>query len=165
MSKDFAYNQIDEVDLDLLRLLQEDGTLSSAALGERLSMTVTPCWRRRKRMEELGIIKDYQANLDRRKLGYDVMAFAQVRFGNHSANAPDEFEQVIMKLPQVLSCHKVTGEADYVLTVLATDLESYGSFVEEVLRRQPGISSIQSSLALREIKAVSRIPVGKTGRQ
>ncbi|WP_027907267.1 Lrp/AsnC family transcriptional regulator [Pseudomonas taiwanensis] len=165
MSKDFAYDQIDAVDLDLLRLLQEDGTLSSAALSERLSMTVTPCWRRRKRMEELGIIKDYQTNLDRRKLGYDVMAFAQVRFGNHSANAPDEFEQVIMKLPQVLSCHKVTGEADYVLTVLATDLESYGIFVEEVLRRQPGISSIQSSLALREIKAVSRIPVGKTGRQ
>ena len=110
-------------------------------------------------MEELGIIKDYQANLDRRKLGYDVMAFAQVRFGNHSANAPDEFEQVILKLPQVLSCHKVTGEADYVLTVLANDLESYGRFVEEVLRRQPGIASIQSSLALREVKAVSRIPV------
>jgi len=159
MSKAFAIEQLDDTDRELLRLLQEDGTLSSAALGERLSMTVTPCWRRRKRLEELGIIKDYQANLDRKKLGYDVMAFAQVRFGNHSANAPDEFEQVILKLPQVLSCHKVTGEADYVLTVLANDLESYGRFVEEVLRRQPGIASIQSSLALREVKAVSRIPV------
>lgn len=159
MSKAFAIEQLDDTDRELLRLLQDDGTLSSAALGERLSMTVTPCWRRRKRLEELGIIKDYQANLDRRKLGYDVMAFAQVRFGNHSANAPDEFEQVILKLPQVLSCHKVTGEADYVLTVLANDLESYGRFVEEVLRRQPGIASIQSSLALREVKAVSRIPV------
>ncbi|WEK28970.1 MAG: Lrp/AsnC family transcriptional regulator [Candidatus Pseudomonas phytovorans] len=159
MSKGFAIEQLDDTDRELLRLLQEDGTLSSAALGERLSMTVTPCWRRRKRLEELGVIKDYQANLDRRKLGYDVMAFAQVRFGNHSAEAPDEFEQVILKLPQVLSCHKVTGEADYVLTVLANDLESYGRFVEEVLRRQPGIASIQSSLALREVKAVSRIPV------
>lgn len=159
MSKAFAIEQLDDTDRELLRLLQEDGTLSSAALGERLSMTVTPCWRRRKRLEELGIIKDYQANLDRKKLGYDVMAFAQVRFGNHSANAPDEFEEVILKLPQVLSCHKVTGEADYVLTVLANDLESYGRFVEEVLRRQPGIASIQSSLALREVKAVSRIPV------
>ncbi|MBJ9975164.1 Lrp/AsnC family transcriptional regulator [Pseudomonas sp. S75] len=164
MGKDFALDQLDAVDLDLLRLLQDDGTLSSAALGERLSMTVTPCWRRRKRMEELGVIKDYQANLDRRKLGYDVMAFAQVRFGNHSANAPDDFEQVIMKLPQVLSCHKVTGEADYVLTVLASDLESYGRFVEEVLRRQPGIASIQSSLALREVKAVTRIPVDQPDR-
>lgn len=124
-------------------------------------MTVTPCWRRRKRLEELGVIKDYQANIDRRKLGFDVMAFAQVRFGDHSADAPDAFEDVILKLPQVLSCHKVTGEADYVLTVVATDLESYGRFVEDVLRRQPGIASIQSSLALREIKSISRLPVPK----
>ncbi len=77
MSKAFAIEHLDDTDRELLRLLQEDGTLSSAALGERLSMTVTPCWRRRKRLEELGIIKDYQANLDRRKLGYDVMAFAR----------------------------------------------------------------------------------------
>ncbi|MBV4476824.1 Lrp/AsnC family transcriptional regulator [Pseudomonas sp. B2M1-30] len=159
MSKSIALDELDATDRKLLRLLQEDGTLSSAALGEQLSITVTPSWRRRKRLEDLGIIKDYQANLDRRKLGFDVMAFAQVRFGNHSENAPDEFEKVILKLPQVLSCHKVTGEADYVLTVLATDLESYGRFVEDVLRRQPGIASIQSSLALREVKSVSRIPV------
>lgn len=159
MSKESAFDGLDRIDRSLLRLLQDDGSLSGTALGERLSMTVTPCWRRRKRLEELGIIKDYQANLDRRKLGFDVMAFAQVRFGDHSANAPDDFEQTIQTLPQVLSCHKVTGEADYVLTVLATDLDSYGRFVEEVLRKQPGIASIQSSLALREIKSVSRIPV------
>lgn len=159
MSKDRAFDSLDGVDRTLLGLLQEDGTLSSAALGERLAMSVTPCWRRRKRLEELGIIRDYQANLDRRKLGYDVLAFAQVRFGNVSDNAPDEFERAILGLPQVLTCHKVTGEADYMLTVVATDLESYGRFVEDVLRRQPGIASIQSSLALRELKAVTRLPV------
>lgn len=159
MSKGSAFDSLDGVDRTLLGLLQEDGTLSSAALGERLSMSVTPCWRRRKRLEEMGIIRDYQANLDRRKLGYDVLAFAQVRFGNVSDNAPDEFERAILGLPQVLTCHKITGEADYMLTVVATDLESYGRFVEEVLRRQPGIASIQSSLALRELKAVTRLPV------
>lgn len=159
MSKNHLLIDIDAVDKDLLRLLQQDATLSSAALGERLSMSVTPCWRRRKRLEDLGVIQDYQANLDRRKLGFDVLAFAQVRFGDHSGDAPDRFEQVVRDLPEVLSCHKVTGEADYVLTVLATDLESYGRFVEQVLRRQPGIAAIQSSLALREIKAVSRIPI------
>lgn len=159
MKKNIASEELDGTDRALLRLLQDDGTLSSAALSEQLSMTVTPCWRRRKRLEDLGYIEDYQANLDRKKLGFDVLAFAQVRFGDHSANAPDEFEQVIRELPEVLFCHKVTGEADYVLTVLATDLESYGQFVEDVLRRQPGIASIQSSLALREIKAITRIPV------
>ena len=162
MSKDIPTIWLDQVDRALLRHLQDDGSLTSAALGERLSMTVTPCWRRRKRLEDQGIIKDYQANLDRRKLGYDVLAFAQVTFGDHSANAPDNFERIILDHPEVLSCHKVTGAADYMLSVLATDLESYGRFVEEVLRKQPGITAIQSSLALREIKAVTRIPVPQT---
>lgn len=159
MSKNVLTAEMDGVDREMLRLLQDDATLSSAALGERLSLTVTPCWRRRKRLEDMGVIRDYQANLDRRKLGYDVLAFAQVRFGDHSTVAPDEFERVVLGLPEVLSCHKVTGEADYFLSVLAKDLDSYGRFVEEVLRRQPGIASIQTSLALREVKAVTRIPV------
>lgn len=162
MGKVIALDELDRVDRSLLRLLQDDGALSSAALGEKLSMTVTPCWRRRKRLEDLGIIRDYQANLDRRKLGFDVLAFVQVRLGDHSAINTDvaaQFEQVVLQHPQVLSCHKVTGEADYHLNVLATDLESYGRFVEDVLRCQPGILSIQSSLALKEIKSVTRIPV------
>ncbi|OZI35468.1 AsnC family transcriptional regulator [Bordetella genomosp. 1] len=159
MSKDFASETLDTVDRALLARLQQDGSLSSSALAEELSLTVTPCWRRRKRLEELGVIRDYPANLDRRKLGFDVLAYAQVRFGDHSGDAPDRFEKVIQALPQVLACHKVTGEADYVLTVVARDLESYGRFVEDVLRRQPGIAAIQSSLALREVKAETRIPV------
>lgn len=159
MSKDFADSDLDAVDRAMLARLQQDGSLSSSALAEQLSLTVTPCWRRRKRLEELGYIRDYQANLDRRKIGFDVLAYAQVRFGDHSGDAPDRFERVIQELPQVLSCHKVTGAADYVLTVLAADLESYGRFVEDVLRRQPGVATIQSSLALREIKAATRIPV------
>jgi DNA-binding Lrp family transcriptional regulator len=65
----------------------------------------------------------------------------------------------VRDLPEVLSCHKITGDADYVLQVLAIDLDSYGEFVEQVLRKQPGILSIQSSLALREVKATSRIPL------
>jgi len=159
MSKKILQTEMDRADRTLLRLLQEDATLSSAALGEQLAMTVTPAWRRRKRLEDDGVIKGYQAVLDRRKLGFDVLAFAQVRFGNHSGQASDHFEQNILALPEVLSCHKVSGEADYVLMVLATDLESYGEFVENVLRKQPGILSIQSSLALREVKFTSKLPL------
>ncbi|WP_153949593.1 Lrp/AsnC family transcriptional regulator [Cupriavidus sp. U2] len=159
MSKIPEGSELDEMDRALLRLLQADGTLSSSALAERLSLTVTPCWRRRKRLEDLGVIRDYQANLDRRKLGFGVLAFAQIGFGVHAGDDPDNFEKTILALPEVLSCHKVTGSADYVLTILAADLESYGRFVENVLRRQPGLATIQSSLALREIKAETRVPV------
>jgi len=150
---------IDATDREMLRLLQEDGALSNAALAETLALSVTPCWRRRKRLQDQGLIKDYQANLDRRMLGFDVLAFVHVRFGAHTDATPERFEQAVRDLPEVLSCHKITGDADYVLQVLAIDLDSYGEFVEQVLRKQPGILSIQSSLALREVKATSRIPL------
>ncbi|APV37663.1 Lrp/AsnC family transcriptional regulator [Acinetobacter soli] len=158
MSKKSLRLNLDNVDQKILSLLQENGSLSNAELGESLSMSVTPCWRRRKKLEEEGVITGYQANLDRKQLGYDVLAFAQVRFGQHAAEDPDLFDKKMLELPQVLSCHKVTGEADYILIVIAENLEAYGKFVEDVLRKQPGIIAIQSSLSLREIKHINKIP-------
>jgi DNA-binding Lrp family transcriptional regulator len=151
--------ELDVIDKAMLRFLQDDGALSNATLGEKLSLSVTPCWRRRKRLEDEGVITGYQANVNRRTLGMDVFAFALVTFNMHSDKAADNFEAVIKNRAEVLACHKITGSADYLLQVVATDLDSYGEFVERVLRRQMGISSIQSSLALREVKFSSRIPV------
>lgn len=159
MSKNRPKAEMDGVDRAMLRLLQEDGALSNATLGEKLSLSVTPCWRRRKRLEDEGVITGYQANLDRRALGMNVFAFVLVTFNMHSDKSADNFETVIRKHDEVLSCHKITGAADYVLQVVATDLDAYAEFVERVLRRQAGISSIQSSLALREVKFSSRLPV------
>ncbi|WGS45069.1 Lrp/AsnC family transcriptional regulator [Burkholderia sp. JSH-S8] len=159
MSKNRPKADMDGVDRAMLRLLQEDGALSNATLGEKLSLSVTPCWRRRKRLEDEGVITGYQANLDRRALGMNVFAFVLVTFNMHSDKSADNFETVIRKHDEVLSCHKITGAADYMLQVVATDLDAYAEFVERVLRRQAGISSIQSSLALREVKFSSRLPV------
>jgi DNA-binding Lrp family transcriptional regulator len=150
---------LDATDRQMLRLLQQDAGLSNAALGELLSLSVTPCWRRRKRLEEEGFIRDYQANLDRRKLGFDVLAFVHVRFDMHTDDAPDRFERAMLALPEVQACHKITGDADYLLQIVAEGLDGYANFVERVLRKQPGIASIQSSLALREVKSSSRVPV------
>ena len=162
MKNKISLPDLDPTDLRMLALLQDDATLSSAALGEQLSLSVTPAWRRRKHLEELGVIRGYRANLDRRMLGYGVMAFVQVRFEGHANDAPDRFEALVKTLPEVLTCHKVTGEADYVLTVLARDLDDYGDFVEQVLRRQPGVAAIQSSLSLREVKYETRVPITNT---
>ena len=159
MSKKALKKSLDNVDQRILSLLQENGSLSNAELGDSLSMSVTPCWRRRKKLEEEGVIIGYQANLDRKQLGYDVLAFVQVRFGQHTAEDPDLFDKKMLDLPQILLCHKVTGEADYILMVVAEDLEAYGKFVEDVLRKQPGIISIQSSLSLREVKHIYKIPI------
>lgn len=159
MSKNRASVELDGVDRAMLRLLQEDGALSNATLGEKLSLSVTPCWRRRKRLEDERVITGYQANLDRRALGMNVFAFVQVSFNMHSDQDPDHFEEVMRRHDEVTSCHKITGAADYLLQVVAADLDAYAEFVERVLRKQAGVSSIQSSLALREVKFSSRVPV------
>lgn len=159
METNRSFEQLDDIDRSILRLLQQDGSLSNARLAELLSLSVTPCWRRRHKLEQEGFIEGYQANLNRRQLGYGVLAFVQLGFGVHTDELPNRFEQAIMDYPEVMSCHKITGSADYLLQVVAADLEGYGQFVEQVLRRLPGVTSIHSSLALREVKASSRFPV------
>src|ERR1700761_7028257 len=151
--------EMDAVDRSMLRLLQDDGAVSNAALGEKLSLSVTPCWRRRKRLEDEGLITGYQTTIDRRAVGLKLFAFVQIKFHMHSDKTADQFETVIQGRPEVLSCHKITGEADYMLQVVAEDLDAYGEFVERVLRKQAGIASIQSSLAMREVKFSSRLPI------
>jgi DNA-binding Lrp family transcriptional regulator len=151
--------ELDSVDRSMLRLLQDDASMSNAALGEKLSLSVTPCWRRRKRLEDAGVITGYQTTIDRRTVGMNLFAFVHLVFNMHSDKTADNFEAVIRNRPEVLSCHKITGQADYILQVVATDLDAYGEFVERVLRRQAGIASIQSSLSLREVKLSSKIPI------
>ncbi|MGY6119602.1 Lrp/AsnC family transcriptional regulator [Paraburkholderia strydomiana] len=151
--------ELDAVDRSMLRLLQDDASMSNAALGEKLSLSVTPCWRRRKHLEDGGVITGYQTTIDRRAVGMNLFAFVHIVFNTHSDKTADNFEAVIHSRPEVLSCHKITGQADYILQVVANDLDAYGEFVERVLRRQAGIASIQSSLSLREVKLSSKIPI------
>lgn len=151
--------ELDLTDLAILRALQADGRLSNAKLSERLSLSETPCWRRLKRLEAEGFIEGYQANLSRKKLGYGVVAFAQVTLGNHAGEAPLQFEKLVASMPEVLSCHNVTGDCDYMLQIVANDLDTYGVFVRDQLRKLPGVTSIRSNLSLREVKISTVLPV------
>ncbi len=105
-------------------------------------MSETPCWRRLKRLEANGYIDDYQANLSRHRLGFGVLALAQICFANHTDDAPSLFEEAVRNTPEILSCHNVTGEADYFLQIVAEDLVAYESFLRMVLRKLPGVTSM-----------------------
>jgi DNA-binding Lrp family transcriptional regulator len=142
-----------------MRELQADGRLSNARLSEKLSLSETPCWRRLKRLEADGFIEGYQANLSRKKLGYDVVAFVQVTLDNHSGETPLQFEERVSGMPEILSCHNVTGDCDYMLQIVASNLDSYGVFVRDQLRKLPGVTSIRSNLSLRDVKTSSVLPV------
>lgn len=150
---------LDKVDTAIVRRMQQDGKLTNAKLASELSLSETPCWRRLKRLEEEGIITDYQANLDRRKLGFGVMAFVQLTCNQHDEDTTQAFEEIIQHCENVLSCHNTTGAADFLLQVVARDLDDYSRFVDHVLRKLPGVSVIASNLSLRELKASTRLPV------
>lgn len=153
-------NGLDRANIQLLNLLQSDGRITNAKLAEHLQMSETPCWRRLKRLEESGIIEGYQANLNRRKLGLGVMAFVQLSCSEHNQEATAEFQRIVEVTPNILSCHNTTGEDDFLLVVVARDLDDYSAFVDNTLRRLPGVTSIRSNLSLKEMKASNRLPVG-----
>ncbi len=150
---------LDSTDIAILRALQRDGRLTNARLAEQVALSETPCWRRLKRLEADGYISAYRADLNRRKLGLGVVAFVQVTLGDHAGDTPLQFEQHVAAMSEVLFCHNVTGECDYLLQIVAADLDAYGAFVRDTLRRLPGVSAIRSNLSLREIKASHALPL------
>lgn len=155
------FERLDKADIAISERLQREGRLSNVKLAEQLSLSEASCWRKQKRLEECGVIEGYQAILNRRKLGLGVMAFVQISCSDHSEEATEKFEKIIASAPQVLSCHNTTGEADFLLQVVARDLDSYSRFVEKVLRKLPGVLSIRSNLSLREMKTTHRFPVAE----
>jgi len=154
---------LDKVDIAIADRLQQDGRLSNARLAEQLALSEASCWRRQKRLEETGVIEGYKAVLNRRKLGIGVMAFVQIVCTQHSEEVTTAFERIIQACPNVLACHNTTGEADFLLQVVARDLDDYSRFVETVLRKLPGVLSIRTNISLREMKVTNKLPIMDSG--
>lgn len=122
-------------------------------------MSETPCWRRVKRLEEAGYIQSYKARVDRRKAGYDLVVFVLVAVDKHTSDLTREFEQRILACPRVLAFHNVSGAHDFLLQVVARNLEDYSRFVEGELRAFPFISDILSVFSLRDIGGEIDLPI------
>jgi Lrp/AsnC family transcriptional regulator, leucine-responsive regulatory protein len=152
-------SDLDKLDRAILGALQTDGRISNARLAETVGLSETPCARRLKRLEQDGIIERYRAVLSRRALGYGVVAFVYVRFAVHDRALADRFEREVCAIERILSCHNVSGSADYILQIVARDLDDYGTFMREQLRSLPGVTSVESSLSLREVKADGGPPI------
>jgi DNA-binding Lrp family transcriptional regulator len=152
---------LDTIDIRLLDALQEDGRLTNTDLAERIGLSASPCWRRLRRLEEAGFIKGYQAILDRKTLGFGVVAFISVVIESHSEADAKAFEMAVINLPEIVACHSISGQADFMLQVVADDLDSYADFAMNVVRRLPGIKEMHTSFALKEIKASPKLPIGQ----
>jgi len=151
-------NELDNLDRAILAVLTRDGRIPVAKLAERVGLSETPCTRRLKRLEQDGYITGYRATLSRRAMGLGVLAFAQVRFSVHDRTLADRFEREVLAIDRVISCHNISGTADYLLKIVATDLDEYGDFMRDVLRTLPGVTSVESMLSLREVKPDDGLP-------
>lgn len=151
--------QLDDVDLKILRYLQQDGRISNVKLAEQLSLSEAPCWRRVQRLKKEGVIQGYQAVLNRRSLGFGVLSFIQIKFTQHDETLTRLFEETVNGCPEVMSCHNTSGEADFLLIVVARDLDEYIDFIDKKLRKIPGITDITSNISLRELKSSFKLPL------
>jgi Lrp/AsnC family transcriptional regulator len=152
-------NTLDSYEQKILHILQEDCSLSSAAIAEAVGLSPSPCWRRIDRLERDGFIKRRVAIVDRKKVGLNAQIFAQIKLNAHGRANLDEFSAAIREFPEVLECHVLMGTVDFMLRVVAADIEAYERFFFEKLSQLPGVQEINSTVALSEIKSTTTLPV------
>ena len=152
-------DQLDAYERKILHLLQHDASLSTAAVADAVGLSASPCWRRIDRLERDGFIKRRVAIVERRKVGLNAQIFAQVKLNAHGRANLDEFAAAIREFPEVLECHVLMGSVDFMLRVVAADIEAYERFFFEKLSRLPGVQEINSTVALSEIKSTTALPL------
>ena len=148
------------MDTRILRALAEDGRISARELGDRIGLSLTPTLRRIRRLEDAGYIQGYGARLDEARLGGAISVFVQVTLKAQTVEAISDFEMQIVKAREVMSCYLMTGGADYMLRVVASDLAGYQAFLMDTLTRIPGVAHIQSSFALKPVIERTSPPLG-----
>ncbi|MBU3055043.1 Lrp/AsnC family transcriptional regulator [Pseudomonas indica] len=150
---------LDNFDRRILALLQEDASLSTAEIAERVGLSQSPCWRRIQRLKEEGVIRGQVTLLGRRKVGLNAQIFAQVKLNAHGRSNLTEFAEAMRGFPEVLECHVLMGTVDFMLRIVTRDIEAYERFFFEKLSQVPGIQEVNSIVALSEIKSTTALPV------
>ena len=154
-----AEDRLDQIDRKILAELQQNARLSNSDLAVRAGISPSPCWRRVRRLEESRVIERYVTLLDPGRLGLRVSVFVQVSLATQVESALEIFEKAILARPEVMECYLMTGNADYLLRVVAADLAAYERFLMDHLTRIPVVSNIRSSFALRSVKYRTDLPL------
>jgi len=150
---------LDDTDLRILGALQEDARVTNSELAQRVFLSPSPCLRRVRELEEGGVIRRYATLLDPLALGLTVSVFIQVSLEKQVQNALDTFEKSVLAREEVMECYLMTGDADYLLRVVVSDVQSVERFIVDYLARIPGVSSIKSSFALKQVKYKTALPL------
>ena len=152
-------NELDVRDRAIVRSLQEDGRLTNVELAERVNLSPSACLRRIRNLEQSGLIDRYTMLLDQKACGMTGNAFVNITLNQQGRAALDEFEAAIADIPEILECYLIAGGSDYILRVVYSDAADFERIHMEILTQLPGVTRIQSTLALRTVKKTTALPV------
>jgi Lrp/AsnC family leucine-responsive transcriptional regulator len=152
-------SMLDRYDVAILRELQADARLTNTDLAARIGLSAAPTWRRVKWLEEQGYITGYRAEIDRRRIGLGVLAFVRVDAERNNADATRALEAAIRALPEVVSCHYISGAGTFELQVMCTDLDAYARWSMDTLFKLPNVKDLHTSFSLGEVKAAAVLPL------
>jgi DNA-binding Lrp family transcriptional regulator len=150
---------LDHIDRLLLAELQDDGRMTNVDLAAKVGLTAPPCLRRVRGLEEAGVIRGYHAELDPAKLGFAITVFAMVSLKSQAEEALRGFEEHMKGLPEVRECHMLNGEIDFIVKIVARDLQSFQEFLTSKLTPAPNVASVKTSLTIRTAKHLPGVPM------
>ncbi len=150
---------LDKFDLHILKELQADARVTNAELAQRVGLSAAPCWRRVRALEEAGYIRGYHAEIDRHMIGLGVLAFVRLHADRNTGEATREMEEAIRKIPEIVSCHYISGAGTFELQVVSRDLDAFSEFARRVLINLPNVKDLHTSFSLGEVKASSNMPL------
>jgi Lrp/AsnC family transcriptional regulator, leucine-responsive regulatory protein len=151
--------ELDRIDLLLLGELQRGARLTNAELAERVHLSPSACLRRVQRLEREGVIAGYRAEVDPERLGLGLQAFVRVQLARHDAASVTAFSDAVNQWDEVVTCHALTGDMDYLLQIVVRDLEHFSRFLLDRLLDQAGVADVNSSFVLRTVKAFRGLPL------
>jgi Lrp/AsnC family leucine-responsive transcriptional regulator len=150
---------LDRVAWRLVDALQRHGKQSAQHLADAVGMSVTPVWRRLKELEQSGVVRGDVVLMDREKLGLSVCVWAYVTLVRHEEQASEDFERMAAACPEIMECASITGEADYVIKVVASDMKAYDRFLQDKLFKLKSIAGVRSNVVLKEVKYETALPL------
>lgn len=153
--------KFDPAERKILTLLQSDGRMPNNKLAEHVGLSDSPCFRRVKQLEQAGVITGYVALTDQRLLGLDITAFVQVTMKDHTSYDEEAFGQCVSNEPHIIECHAMSGSYDYLMKVVANNMDHFSDIAMERILKYPGVKSIESSFNLKAMKNSHALPTGE----
>lgn len=154
-----AGSNLDSIDLQILAELQDDGRMTNVELASKVGLTAPPCLRRVRALEDVGTIRSYHADIEPSALGFTISIFVMVSLKSQAEADLEAFESHVAALPEVRECHMLNGEIDFILKVVARDLQSFQQFLTSKLTPAPNVASVKTSLTIRTSKNLPGVPI------